>query len=149
VQGAGLYALMSSLEIPLYGAGWNNFAYPVQGTRPVDEASCFIEGYYSTVSGYVITDTVDSWKVYGRGAPDWVNDLERLRFGQGYWIRVIAPATLYIQGSSTAGIATVASVRVPPATYYGLVPTNLGVLPEPGMTRWLASSDPDEGVAIA
>ena len=37
VQGPGLYALMSSFELQLYGPGWDLFAYPVEGTRPVTE----------------------------------------------------------------------------------------------------------------
>ena len=41
---------------------------------------------------------------------------------------------MYLKGGSTAGIATVTSMPVPPATYYGPVPTDLGVPPEPGMT---------------
>ncbi len=51
VQGPGVYALMSSIEIPLYGPGWDIFGYPILETRPVTEALISISGFYTTVHG--------------------------------------------------------------------------------------------------
>jgi hypothetical protein len=135
-QGEGLYVLMSSLEIPLYGPGWNNFAYPVQGTRPVTEALLSISGYYTTVYGYDATDTTDPWKVYDVTVPDWVNDLSVLEFGHGYWINVSEAITLYLKGASVpsalAGSVS-QSTQGPPATYYGLVEAGGDFTPTAGL----------------
>jgi hypothetical protein len=140
-QGLGLYALMSSLEIPLYQAGWNLFAYPVAGTRPVAEALRSIEGYYNTVYGYAVADTTDPWKVYGWGVPDWVNDLQTLHFGQGYWINVTEPLTLYLKGGTDPETNSVSSLPQPPATYYGAVLAGPGFTPSIGLpvTAWVGS----------
>jgi len=137
-RGPGLSTSVPSLEIPLYRAGWNLFAYPVQETRPVSEALNSIEGYYKTVYGYVVTDTLDPWKVYGivdgEPAPDWVNDLKALRFGQGYWINVTEPITLTLEGDTASQTAAASSVPQPPATYYGAVLASTGFTPTVGMT---------------
>jgi hypothetical protein len=132
IQGAGLYALMSSIEISLHGPGWNNFAYPVQGTRPVTEALLSISGYYTTVYGYDATDLDDPWKVwkvYDVTAPTWVNDLHTLEFGRGYWINVSEAITLLLKGASDVTfqqvqdvtLTTASNIPSPPATCYGEV----------------------------
>jgi hypothetical protein len=129
IQGAGLYALMSSIEIPLYGPGWNLFSYPVETTRPVTEALLSISGYYTTVYGYDATDPGDPWKVYDVTAPDWVNDLEVLEFGHGYWVNVSETVTLFLKGASDDALqraqdttlTTASNIPSPPATYYGEV----------------------------
>jgi hypothetical protein len=38
MPGPGLYALMSSLDIPLYGPSWNVVSYPLHESRPVLQA---------------------------------------------------------------------------------------------------------------
>jgi len=138
VQGPGLYALISSIEIPLYGPGWNLFAYPV--ARPphaVTETLCSLDGYYSTVYGYDAQDTTDPWKVYDVGVPDWVNDLEVLEFGQQYWISVTRAITLRLRGSSDWGMAadmgSAINLQLPPATFYGPVVPCTGFTPAVGM----------------
>jgi hypothetical protein len=141
-QGAGLYALMSSIEIPLHGPGWNNFAYPVQRTRPVTDALLSISGYYTTVYGYDVTDETDPWKVYDVTVPEWVNDLHELEFGQGYWINVSEAVTLFLKGSAASIFqriqwvvqAAVNHLQSPPATYYGWVLPSPDFTPLPGMT---------------
>jgi hypothetical protein len=132
-QGEGLYALMTSIEIPLSNAGWNLFAYPVQETRPVTEALLSIAGNYNTVYGYEGTDEADPWKIYGVGAPTWVNDLTQLEFGQGYWINITDTTTLYLQGAADTAGRTAGSVPNPPATYYGAVLAGDGFTPVAGM----------------
>ncbi|MBN1810662.1 MAG: VCBS repeat-containing protein [Anaerolineae bacterium] len=132
-QGEGLYALMSSVEIPLYGPGWNMFAYPVQATRPVTEALVSLSGVYTTVYGYEATDIADPWKIYDVTVPDWVNDLEALEFGRGYWIQVSETITLMLKGESTSAAVVLGSLQAPPATYYGRVAAGSGFAPAAGM----------------
>ena len=139
VQGEGVYALMSSLEIPLYTPGWNLISYPVQGTRPITEALQSIEGSYTMVYGYVVTDTVDPWRVYGVGAPPYVNRLDELQFAQVYWISMTEATTWYVRGGSApmldaGGLQDVQSMHIPPATYYGSVSGGAGFTPTAGMT---------------
>jgi hypothetical protein len=128
---------MSSFNIPLYGPGWNLFAYPVQATRPVSEALLSISGYYTTVYGYVFTDTVDPWRIYDVTLPPQLNDLAVLEFGQGYWINVADDLILRLKGSGTT-LALAAPDRLesfgsPPATYYGQVLSGGAFVPTPGM----------------
>ncbi|MFQ5615685.1 MAG: LamG domain-containing protein, partial [Anaerolineales bacterium] len=134
VVGEGLYALMSSIEIPLYQAGWNLVSYPVNQTRPVTEAMASIEGYYGMVYGYVVTDTVDPWKVYAPApTPPWVNDLDALQFGQGYWISATDSITWYLKGAGE-GARQIQDFQSPPATYYGPVLSGETFTPTVGMT---------------
>jgi hypothetical protein len=133
-QGEGLYVLMTSIEIPLYSAGWNLAAYPVQGTRPVAEALQSISGTYSTVYGYEGQDAEDPWKVYAVNVPAWVNDLKLLEFGRGYWISVTHPITLHLRGPSDGSWRANTALPLPPATYYGAVLPAGDLLPLVGMT---------------
>jgi hypothetical protein len=130
-QSEGLYALMSTIEIPLHGPGWDTFAYPVPGTRATGEALEPIEGYFSVVYGYVQTDGKDPWKVYGEHAPDWVNELKNLRFGQAYWIHMTESITLPLKGGVTANGA---SLPIPPTTFYGAVTSGETFTPSVGLT---------------
>ncbi len=75
ITGQGVYALMSSIEVPIEAAGWNWMSYPVPATRPVANALVSATGYYTTVYGYEPLDTLDPWKVYDVAVPEWVNDL--------------------------------------------------------------------------
>ncbi len=141
VRGPGLYTLMSSYRVPLREAGWNLIAYPVTGSRPVEQALVSIANLYTTVYAYDPTDP-DPWKVFDSAAPEWVNDLRELEFGKGYWIHVNDKATLYIQGEADEQIAAAlaaipseairSSVPNPPATYYGILRPGLGFTPEVG-----------------
>ncbi|MEZ4869924.1 MAG: FG-GAP-like repeat-containing protein [Caldilineaceae bacterium] len=119
IKGPGLYALMSSIEIPLMNAGWNNFAYTVQGQRAVSSALASIDDKYSVVFGYdSAAENADSWRVYGPKAPAWVNDLTAFEFGKGYWIYATEPITLFLKGAEQPALRTAASNFAPPATYY-------------------------------
>ena len=155
-QGPGLYALMSSVEIPLYGPGWNNFAYPVQETRPVTEALLSISGYYSTVYGYDTTDENDPWKVYDTTVTETlylttVNDLKELKFGRGYWISVTDAITLMLKGASdpdqAASLARAGDMGSPPSTYYGRVGRDSAFTPttEMTVTAWIEGKQCGQG----
>jgi hypothetical protein len=142
VRGEGLYALMSSIEIPLYGTGWNMFAYPVQATRPVSEALLSVSGYYTTVYGYEVQDAADPWKVYDVTAPEWVNDLHVLEFGRGYWVQVSETITLMLKGEPDAALAVADNLQSPPATYYGEVEAGPSFIPVTGVevSAWIGEN---------
>jgi hypothetical protein len=137
VVGPGLYALMTSIEIPLYGPGWNNFAYPVQATRPVTQALLSISGYYTTVYGYEASDPADPWRIYDTTVPTYVNTLDVLEFGHGYWVNVSQAITLYLKSGlddGTRAIKLLQGAYGPPATYYGRVEAGRNFVPTAGMT---------------
>ncbi|MCB0131365.1 MAG: hypothetical protein KDD78_10965, partial [Caldilineaceae bacterium] len=81
LPGPGLYALMSAVEIPLTGPGWNNIAYTVDETRPVADALASVAGAYTLVYGYDSEDLNDPWKLYSVNGPNWLNQLGYLEFG--------------------------------------------------------------------
>jgi hypothetical protein len=79
----------------------------------------------------------DPWKVYGVGAPGWVNDLAALEYGQGYWIYVTQDVTLRLKGAPGTLPLTQAATNTfqsPPATYYGAVQASSGFTPAAEMT---------------
>jgi hypothetical protein len=135
-QGPGLYALMSSVDVPLSGPGWNLVAYPVRAAKPIAEALASIDGKYDLVYTYITTDTAQPWRIYSPGAPDFVNTLSRMEFGRGYWVHITSagPLTLSLNGGTGVGTlaATVGAAPAPPATYYGAVEPSSGLAPAPG-----------------
>ena len=88
------------------------------------------------------------WRVYDVIAPDWVNDLQNLVFGQGYWINVSRSITLHL--ASNSGFGTRDSgfgirdlpMPNPPATFYGPVLAGPGFIPIPDMavTAWISDT---------
>jgi hypothetical protein len=131
-QGAGVYALMSSVRVPLHAAGWNLFAYPLQQAQPVSDALRSIDGHYQTVYGYRAEDTDDPWEVYQVGGPGYLNDLQELEPGRGYWISATQSITIHLSNTpmSRAQADLTAS---PPDTYYGTVHSNATFTPIVGM----------------
>ena len=132
-RGPGLYALFSSIDIPLASVGWNLLAYPAQQTTPISQALQSIEGLYLTVYHYDGANQSNPWQVYSVGAPEWVNDLQQFEFGQAYWINVTQAATVYFKGNSPDDRSGLANVPSPPATYYGRVIAGNGFNPTAGM----------------
>jgi hypothetical protein len=137
-QGTGVYALMASVKIPLYGAGWNLVSYPLPGTRAITEALRSIEGSYGIVYGYVMTDTADPWRVHSVDVPAYVNRLHALQFGRGYWISATRAITWYLSGGpdllAPRSVASSGTTQSPPATYYGSLLAGQGFTPTAGMT---------------
>jgi hypothetical protein len=145
VQGEGVYALMSSIDLSLQtpdgGPGWDVFTFPIQGKpQPVAEALQSIEGFYTTVYGYDPTRD-EPWQVYDVDAPPWFNTdpkrgLQELEFGHKYWIRITQPVTLSLRGTRGPDENTVqprlASIPSPPATFYGVLTAQDGFVPEAG-----------------
>ncbi len=139
-EGAGLYALMSSLSVPIYQSGWNLFSYPIQTSRPITEALAAIDGYYQLVYHYAANRNPGVWQIYGVGAPGWVNDLITLEFNQTYWISVTQAITLYLQGAGTqinlasdSQLQAVDGLPFPPTVYYGRALANEHFTPTAGM----------------
>ena len=124
---------MSTIEIALYGPGWDQFAYPVNAVRPIADALVSIEGAYNTVYWFDGADPVDNWKVYSPDIPPWVNDLTDLRFGEGYWIHLTESITLRLQGAGFIDQTQAPAQQLPPATYYGPVLPAENFTPRPGM----------------
>lgn len=126
VRGVGLYALMTS---PRVEPGWNQLGYPWPVTSTVAEALGLMnaEVAYTTVYGYDQDDSIDPWKVFDLAAPDWVNDLNpppgspapALEYGQGYWVLATVGS---LQPAQAAISERAASLPVPPATYYAVLP---------------------------
>jgi len=139
IPGEGLYALFSTVEIPLYGPGWDIFAYTVQTSRPVAEALLSIDGKYNTVYWFNGADPVDPWKVYATGVPGWVIDLSVLQFGEAYWINLTESVTLRLKTGMSAPLTAPSGYPAPPATYYGLVKPGATFIPQAGMpvTAWV------------
>jgi hypothetical protein len=96
IQGAGLYALMSSIEIPLI-QGVNYVAYPVRETRPVRAALASIKGFYTLVRSY--DPGTGTWLVFDPSRPDSANTLKMLEFGKGYEITVTQNVILRLKGA--------------------------------------------------
>jgi hypothetical protein len=145
-QGPGVYALMSSIEVKRLEPPWDQFGYVVQESRPVTEALVSISGYYTTVVHYDASDPGDPWKIFDITAPDYVNDLRELEFGESHWIRVSESITLYLKGSTTGnqGISSATPQQATfdwegafpplPATYYGALVPHPAFTPTVGMT---------------
>jgi hypothetical protein len=133
IPGSGLYVLMSTIEIPLYGPGWDQFAYPVQAVRPITDALVSIEGAYNTVYRFDGSDPLDNWKVFSPDVPSWVNDLTNLQFGEGYWIHLTKSIILKLQGAGFIDQTQAPAQQLPPATYYGPVLPTENFKPSPGM----------------
>ena len=150
-QGEGVYALMASVQIPLYGRGWNLIGYPIRETRPVIEALRSIEGYYTIVKGYEPTASRrNRWRIYSPKSPDWVNDLEVLEFGKGYWIRATENVTWYISPAPALAMASFSEIPPPPATYYGVLLAGADFVPTAGMTvtAWVDGSMCGQGQTL-
>ena len=133
--GQGSYVLAMTVELPAFNAGWNNFGYPVQTTRPVAEALASIAGKYTTVYHYD-SQLPDPWQVYDATVPDpfapLVNTLANLEFGHGYWLYATENVIGYVPVDRRA--EAVQSFELPPATLYGWVVETADFTPTAGMS---------------
>jgi hypothetical protein len=120
-QGPGIYAVLASVQIPLEALGWNLVAYPLADSQAVTTALHSITGSYSLVYGYYASDPTDPWKVYApSGVPPYVNDLQTLEPGRGYWISATQVITWYLEPSPPSGLLTPEALLTrPPSTFYG------------------------------
>ncbi len=146
-QGPGLYALMSSIRIPLPAAGWNNFAYSAPLSRTVGSALESISGRYRIVYSHVPTATEAVWQVYAPApAPAWVSDLRQLEFGRGYWIYTTQADDLLLRGGTTTFAATPSApadqLSLPPATLYAVLNNHSAPAPTAGQAveAWIGTA---------
>jgi hypothetical protein len=76
------------------GIGWNLISLPLQPPNPDPSAVLSsIAGTYSSVWAY---NPNTGWSVY---TPDGISDLNELKPGDGYWIRMHGTGTLNFQGN--------------------------------------------------
>ena len=78
-------------------AGWNLISWPGNAPTPVATALATIVGQYNLVYAYTAADANDPWKKYDPAAPfPFLNDLNQLEPGKGYWIRTTQATTLIV-----------------------------------------------------
>lgn len=142
VQGKGLYVLMATVDIELSHTGWNLFSYPVQNTQTVTKALQSINDSYTTIYGYEWTggEVWEGFSLYDKDVPDWVNTLETMTFGTGYWINVTQPVTVSLYGVISTTESLASAIPSPPATYYDTVQASGDFVPTAGMTvtAWIS-----------
>lgn len=84
----------SATSIPL-SAGWNLVGYDSMITQSLPEALSSIDGRYESVWTY--NAAMGEWQGYSVDAPEFLNGLENMEPGRGYWIDMSQPGTLTIQ----------------------------------------------------
>jgi len=84
---------LASSQISL-ATGWNLIGYPSTESQSISSALSGIAGKYEIVWAYNSSDTGDPWKRYMPGGVG--NDLDEMRPGCGYWIKMTQSATLTI-----------------------------------------------------
>jgi hypothetical protein len=138
-EGAGIYALISTIEIPAVTTGWNLFGYPVQETRSPSRVFASIEGSYTSV--YFYEPTTSRWRLYDNTVVNehteyasLVNDLAELEFSQSYWLYATEPITLYVGvPNNDDTLYRESSFGPPPATFYGPISPTESFTPTVGM----------------
>ncbi len=130
ISGPGVYALMTSLHIPLSGSSWNDFHYLQHDPRPVAEVMQALDGYYTVA--YSQDPDSHIWRLYAANVPSWVNDLAEFVHGRHYLLYVKADIPFRLRGN---GLQALASdwLENPPAAFYGVVLSDDGFIPRPGM----------------
>ena len=79
--------------------GWNLISVPfVPSSTALVDALSSIAGEYSEVFAYDAFDDQEPWKRHTPSAPDLLNNLNTMVPQRGYWLRMSAPATLYLAG---------------------------------------------------
>jgi len=90
VTGLPLASTQVNLE-----SGWNLIGYPSTESQSISDALSSIQDKYEIVWTYNSSDTQDPWKRYmPGGAPG--NDLDDMKPGCGYWIKMTEAANLTI-----------------------------------------------------
>jgi hypothetical protein len=73
--------------------GWNLVGYNCLTAQPIEEALSSIDGSYNSVWTY---DSIDrEWRKYIVDGPAFLNDLETMDPGKGYWVNVTVDCTWY------------------------------------------------------
>jgi hypothetical protein len=85
-----VYGQVSETTSINLASGWNLAGYPSQAPHTVLDALSGVP--FNLAYAYHASDA-DPWKLYDRNGPPFVNDLNELAPGWGYWIQVTAPAS--------------------------------------------------------
>jgi len=136
-NGQGIYALLATIEMPALQPGWNQWGYPVPGTRPATDALASIESAYASL--YFYDQVAARWRLYDVAVleehpeyADWLNDLSELAFGRSYWLYATEAVTLYL-GLPEVGMRASAAPNPLPATFYGPIVATAHWVPVVGM----------------
>ena len=86
-----------STNVPLWDnvTGWNLVGYPsaVNGSLPSVLRDHGVGTDYTLVYAYHANDLNDPWKLYDPNGFPFLNDLQQMSAGWGYWIKVTADHT--------------------------------------------------------
>ncbi|MEM9776761.1 MAG: hypothetical protein AAF902_19430, partial [Chloroflexota bacterium] len=126
MEDVGTYALIATVELPVLALGWNNFGYPLQESRLIDNALASIEGKYTSLYKYDPSNP-SQWQMFDIGVlkqhpvfHDEINTLRTFEFGQAYWIFATEPTVAYFEVEGSNGLrSTDQSGHFPPATFFG------------------------------
>jgi len=84
----------SATSIPL-SAGWNLVGYDSVTTKSLPAALSSIDGHYESVWTY--NSATGEWQRYSVDTPEFLNNLNNMEPGRGYWIDMSQPGTLIMQ----------------------------------------------------
>ena len=120
--------------------GWNLIGYPLAQGRPVAAALASIEGKYTRVFGFDLSDFDDPWEVYSVGVPSWANDLDSMRSGRGYWVLATENTVLDYEN---AGAPPIVEITSPADVSEVTQPTDvLATVQSNSLDRWTLSYRP-------
>ncbi|MGB1252375.1 MAG: FG-GAP-like repeat-containing protein, partial [Candidatus Promineifilaceae bacterium] len=131
----GIYTLLSTVDVPMFHVGWNNFGYPIPRTRAITEALAAVDGFYTDVYHYDAANG-GQWTMHDVAVDDEhpafrniVNDLHDVSFSGAYWINITQEITLHLGVPSQIGrtVERASSAQLPPTTYFGWI-SNTGGL---------------------
>lgn len=132
MPGAGVYLLVSTIEVKLLHPGWNTFSYLADTIRPVEEALASIDGKYTSV-----LPATAPWSLYDSTVlPAFqpiVNSLAELE-PDSYQIYATETVTLYLKVDDTPNVLINGPEdSVPSATFYGWTTPTVNFIPTVGM----------------
>lgn len=95
---------VSNEPVPL-NQGWNLVGYNSVTSQPLAEALRSINGKYDAVWTYLAK--VGEWQRFIVDGPDFLNNLEQMQPGKGYWIDANIDCIWTISQSSTSSVFTI------------------------------------------
>jgi hypothetical protein len=90
----GKMPFYTSIQLNASGSGWNMVGFPSINDKNIENALFYIQGKYVAVQNFNASDVSDYWKHYH--VDKTTNDLQILKPGFGYWIRVTQDCELVI-----------------------------------------------------
>lgn len=131
LSGPGVYALMTSLRIPISSRDWNDVQYSQRDARPAAEVLQAVDGYYSVA--YTQDPATRSWRLHAANVPIWVNDPMDFIFGRHYWLYITGDIPFLRLRAGDSQAQSVDGLDLPPAAFYGPVLPSEDLTPRPGM----------------